>query len=301
MMESKSTGTKRLISVGSLSNYERAEFISSKTDTKQRLGELFIYEPTKLEMFGLRQQIVSTRIPRFEHPKPMFELDSQPDKTLTHVASQTECQKCNHSMGKIVQPKLNMESLHLSAPSLQPYEKQEPKVIVPKQLQSHVVRQKKKDLPPMLQYSFIQPPPVFTQSAKAVREQKSFGKLSQGRISKKYDNEMVKVIQQELSQQLHKIEDEISDKGYSVPIKYSNLKRTKQMTLSKKIKQEKQSQILNEKKTESQFFMQKEKEKEIRTIVFLKQPEKSQSQIRLQKEENSNIIFGYSNRKEEQA
>lgn len=61
-MESKSSGTKRMISVGSLSNFERAEFISAKTDTKQRLGELFIYEPTKLEsivsninlVFGLR-------------------------------------------------------------------------------------------------------------------------------------------------------------------------------------------------------------------------------------------------------
>ncbi|CAD8079402.1 unnamed protein product [Paramecium sonneborni] len=300
-MESKSSGTKRLISVGSLSNFERAEFISSKTDTKQRLGELFIYEPTKLEMFGLRQQIVSTRIPKFDHPKPMFELDYQPQKTLTHVASQTECQKCNQSLSRIIQPKQNMESLHLSAPSLQPYEKQEPKVIVPKQLQSHVARQKKKDLPPILQYSFISPPPDFTQSAKAVREQKSLGKLSQGRISKKFDNELVKVIQSELSKQLHKIEDEIQDKGYSVPIKYQNLKRTKQMTLSKKIKLEKQSQILNEKKTESQFYLQKEKEKEIRQIIFFKQPEKSQSQIRLQKEENSNIIFGYSNRQEEQA
>ncbi|CAD8154641.1 unnamed protein product [Paramecium octaurelia] len=300
-MESRSTGTKRLISVGSLSNFERAEFISSKTDTKQRLGELFIYEPTKLEMFGLRQQIVSTRIPKFDHPKPMFELDYQPEKTLTHVASQTECQKCNHSLSRMVQPKLNMEQLHLSAPSLQPYEKQEPKVIVPKQLQSHIVRQKKKDLPPILQYSFVQSPPIFTQSAKAVREQKSFGKLSQGRISKKFDSELVKVIQQELSKQLHKMEDEISEKGYSVPLKYQNLKRTKQMTLSKKIKQEKQSQILNEKKTESQFFMQKEKEKEIRSIIFFKSPEKSQSQIRLQKEETSNIIFGYSNRLEEQA
>jgi hypothetical protein len=33
-MDTKSVGSKRMISVTSLSNYERAEFISAKTDTK---------------------------------------------------------------------------------------------------------------------------------------------------------------------------------------------------------------------------------------------------------------------------
>lgn len=44
--------------------------------------------------------------------------------------------------------------------------------------------------------------------------------MQQGRISKKFDNELVKVIQTELTKQLHKMEDEISEKGYSIPIKY---------------------------------------------------------------------------------
>jgi hypothetical protein len=54
---------------------------------------------------------VSTRIPKFEHPKPLFELDYEPNKVITHAASQTsfDCQKCNHSMSKMIQPKSSME------------------------------------------------------------------------------------------------------------------------------------------------------------------------------------------------
>lgn len=61
---SKSSNTKRI----HLNTYmDRAEFISSKTDTKQRLGELFIYAPTKLESSMFPLLCISVRAPLLDY------------------------------------------------------------------------------------------------------------------------------------------------------------------------------------------------------------------------------------------
>ncbi|CAK67054.1 unnamed protein product (macronuclear) [Paramecium tetraurelia] len=197
-MEQKSS--KRMCSMDS--NFEHAEFISARTDTKQRLGELFIQHPTKLEMFGLRQ--VSSRIPKFKHKKPLFELPmSDTQRSLTHqTTSIIDCSKCSQSLSKMINNKTHHEQLVLSQPTLVAEERKELQLQPPKRLASHHGRLRN-ELPPILAHPNISPPPSFQQSLKTQTKQKTLGKLSFGRISKNLDHDLMQVIQSELQKQFN--------------------------------------------------------------------------------------------------
>ncbi|CAD8112446.1 unnamed protein product [Paramecium primaurelia] len=253
-MEQKSS--KRIVSLDS--NFEHAEFISARTDTKQRLGELFIQHPTKLEMFGLRQ--VSSKIPKFKHQKPLFELPmSDTQRSITNqTTSIIDCSKCNQSLSKMINNKYHHEQLILSQPTLVAEEKKELQVQPPKRLVSHHGRQKN-DLPPILAHPNISPPPYFPQSPKIQRKQKTLGKLSFGRISKKLDHDLIQGIQQELQKQLNNT----LQKDYPITKilqKHQNLKRSKLITLSQAIKDFKKSVSTEDKSNTFELFKLKEKE-----------------------------------------
>ncbi|CAD8119935.1 unnamed protein product [Paramecium sonneborni] len=253
-MEQKSS--KRIFSLDS--NFEHAEFISARTDTKQRLGELFIQHPTKLEMFGLRQ--VSSKIPKFKHAKPLFELPlNDTQRSLTHqTTSIIDCSKCNQSLSKMINNKSNHEKLILSQPTLVAEEKKEIQMQPPKRLVSHHGRQRN-ELPPILAHPHISAPPFFQQSPKTQRKQKTMGKLSFGRISKNFDHELMHVIQSELQRQFN------NDLQKDYPInkmlqKHQNLKRCKQVSLSQAIKDFKKSIQSEDKSNTFELFKLKEKE-----------------------------------------
>ncbi|CAD8125146.1 unnamed protein product [Paramecium sonneborni] len=253
-MEQKSS--KRMICLDQ--NFEHAEFISARTDTKQRLGELFIQHPTKLEMFGLRQ--VSSKIPKFKHSKPLFELPmSDTQRSLTNqTTSIIDCSKCNQSLSKMINNKSNYEQLILSQPTLVAEEKKEIQVQPPKRLASHHGRQRN-ELPPILAHPQIQPPPFIQSSSKTQRKQKTFGKLSFGRISKNFDHELFNVIQSELQRQFN------SGLHKEYPInkmlqKHQNLKRCKLISLSQAVKDFKKSIQIEDKSNTFELFKSKEKE-----------------------------------------
>ncbi|CAD8204520.1 unnamed protein product [Paramecium pentaurelia] len=253
-MEQKSS--KRMVSLDS--NFEHAEFISARTDTKQRLGELFIQHPTKLEMFGLRQ--VSSKIPKFKHPKPLFELPmSDTQRSLTHqTTSIIDCSKCNQSLSKMINNKSHHEKLILSQPTLVAEERKEIQVQPPKRLVSHHGRQKN-ELPPILAHPHISPPPFFQQSPKTQRKQKTMGKLSFGRISKNFDHELMQVIQSELQKQFN---NNLQKEQPTIKMlqKHQNLKRSKLISLSQAIKEFKKSIQTEDKSNTFELFKLKEKE-----------------------------------------
>ncbi|CAD8099592.1 unnamed protein product [Paramecium primaurelia] len=248
-MESQTT--RRMISQESI--LEPAEFISARTDTKIKLGYLFIQNPNKLEMFGLRQ--VSSRLPKFKKDKPLIELpQSETSKSLVHKSQSIECKKYNKTLSKLVLNKSYQEQLVLQNPTYVPEDKKEQIKSPQKILQSHHSRQRK-ELPPILANLNLSPPPFDTIQMKKEKKYKIQGKIYLGRLSKMYCKQRESDNQKQLFDQLS-----LESPNAKMLMRNQNLKRSKQISLSQAIKVLKKNQQQENRSRLDYLFKSKERE-----------------------------------------
>ncbi|CAD8118369.1 unnamed protein product [Paramecium sonneborni] len=248
-MESQTT--RRMIQQVSI--LEPTEYISARTDTKIKLGYLFIQNPKKLEMFGLRQ--VSSRLLKFTQEKPLCELPSNKiSKSLLHKSESIESQQQKKNLSKLILNKSCQEQLVLSNPTLVLEEKKEQITQHSKILQSHHCRQRQ-ELPPILANSNLSPPPFDTNQVKKERKQKILGKIYLGRQTKFYKKQTEQNNQKNFIEQLS-----FECPNVKMLLKNQNLKRSKQISLSQAVKEFKKNQELENKGNKINLFKSHEKE-----------------------------------------
>ncbi|CAD8208922.1 unnamed protein product [Paramecium octaurelia] len=248
--------TRRMISQESF--LEPAEFISARTDTKIKLGYLFIQNPNKLEMFGLRQ--VSSRLPKFKQGKPLIELpQNENQKSLVHQSQSIECRKHNKSLSKLILNKSSQEQLILSNPTFVPEERREQMKSPKRILQSHHSRQRK-ELPPILANANLSPPPFDTNQMKKERKQRISGKIYLGRLTKFDSKQRESDLQKKFVDQLS-----FESPNAKLLMRHQNAKRAKQISLSQAVKVLKRNQQ-QEKRTRLEYLF-KSKEKELISLI----------------------------------